>query len=73
MEGTERVMERIEPGEAMAKGDASEGTEVYRGVFHFWASDYGEMIPAATLLGHLIARFQWNGTVDEAAICIDDA
>jgi hypothetical protein len=37
-------------------------------IFHFWASGYGEMISTDTLLGHLIARFQRDRTLDEAAI-----
>jgi hypothetical protein len=37
-------------------------------IFHFWASAYGREIPTDTLLGHLIARFQREGTLDEDAI-----
>lgn len=38
-------------------------------IFHFFASIHGgEMIPTDTLLGHLIARFQRDGVLDEAAI-----
>jgi hypothetical protein len=37
-------------------------------IFHFFASVHGEMIPTDTLLGHLIARFQRDGALDEAAI-----
>jgi len=37
-------------------------------IFHFWASAYGGEIPTGTLLGHLIARFQRDGALDEAAI-----
>jgi hypothetical protein len=35
-------------------------------IFHFWAASYGDEIPANTLLGHLISRFQRDGTLDEA-------
>jgi hypothetical protein len=37
-------------------------------IFHFWASCYGDAIPADILLGHLIARFQREGRLDEAAL-----
>jgi hypothetical protein len=37
-------------------------------IFHFFASTYGDEIPVNTLLGHLISRFQRDGTLDEAAI-----
>jgi hypothetical protein len=37
-------------------------------IFHFFASVYGDEIPANTLLGHLINRFQRDGTLDEATI-----
>lgn len=51
---------------------ATESTAMLRGrarIFHFFASIHGgEMIPTDTLLGHLIARFQRDGVLDEAAI-----
>jgi hypothetical protein len=37
-------------------------------IFHFWASAYGDEVPANTLLGHLISRFQQDGALDEATI-----
>jgi hypothetical protein len=37
-------------------------------IFHFFASEYGDEIPANTLLGHLISRFQQDGALDEATI-----
>jgi len=37
-------------------------------IFHFWASAYSGEIPTDTLLGHLIVRFQRDGTLDEEAI-----
>lgn len=37
-------------------------------IFHFWASVYGDEVPANTLLGHLISRFQRDGALDEATI-----
>ena len=37
-------------------------------IFRFWASAYSGEIPTDTLLGHLIARFQRDGTLDEEAI-----
>jgi hypothetical protein len=37
-------------------------------IFHFWASAYGGEIPANTLLGYLIARFRWDGGLDEAGL-----
>jgi hypothetical protein len=37
-------------------------------IFHFWASAYGDEVPANTLLGHLISRFQRDGALDEATI-----
>ena len=37
-------------------------------IFHFFASLYGDEIPASTLLGHLTNRFQRDGTLDEATI-----
>lgn len=37
-------------------------------IFHFWASCYGDAIPADILLGHLIARFRRDGALDEAAL-----
>jgi hypothetical protein len=50
---------------------ATQSTAMLRGrarIFHFFASVHGEVIPADTLLGHLIARFQRDGDLDEAAI-----
>lgn len=46
-------------------------TAVLRGrarIFHFFASVYGDEVPANTLLGHLISRFQRDGALDEATI-----
>jgi len=37
-------------------------------IFHFLASVHAGEIPTDTLLGHLIARFQRDGVLDEAAI-----
>ena len=37
-------------------------------IFHFFATCYGGEIPTGTLLGHLIARFQQDGVLEEAAI-----
>jgi hypothetical protein len=37
-------------------------------IFHFWAASYSDEIPANTLLGHLIARFQRDGALDEVTI-----
>jgi hypothetical protein len=37
-------------------------------IFHFWASAYGDEVPANTLLGHLISGFQRDGALDEATI-----
>jgi Nucleotide-diphospho-sugar transferase len=37
-------------------------------IFHFFASLYGDEIPASTLLGHLTKRFQRDGTLDEVTI-----
>ena len=50
---------------------ATQSTVMLRGrarIFHFFASVHGEVIPTDTLLGHLIARFQRDGALDEAAI-----
>jgi hypothetical protein len=50
---------------------ATQSTVMLRGrarIFHFFASVYGNVIPTDTLLGHLIARFQRDGALDEAAI-----
>jgi hypothetical protein len=50
---------------------ATQSTAMLRGrarIFHFWASAHGGEIPTDTLLGHLIARFQRDGALDEAAI-----
>ena len=50
---------------------ATDSTAMLRGrarIFHFWAGAHGGEIPAGTLLGHLVARFQRDGTLDEAAI-----
>lgn len=47
---------------------ATHSTAMLRGrarIFHFWANTE---IPTGTLLEHLIARFQRNGALDEAAI-----
>ncbi len=32
-------------------------------IFHFWAASYGDEIPANTVLGHLITRFQRDGAL----------
>jgi hypothetical protein len=37
-------------------------------IFHFCTASYGKWIPANTLLGHLISRFQRDGALDEAII-----
>jgi hypothetical protein len=50
---------------------ATQSTAMLRGrarIFHFFASVHGDMIPTDTLLGHLIARFQRDGALDEASI-----
>lgn len=50
---------------------ATHSTAMLRGrarIFHFWASAHDGEIPTVTLLGHLIARFQRDGVLDEAAI-----
>ena len=53
---------------------ATDSTAMLRGrarIFHFWASTHGAHsgeIPTDTLFGHLIARFQGDGSLDEAAI-----
>ena len=50
---------------------ATQSTAMLRGrarIFHFFASVHAGEIPTDTLLGHLIARFQRDGALDEAAI-----